>query len=186
MDEELIRNLGPLGALAGVWEGDQGVDIAPTPGGPVESLFREHLVMEPFGPVKNREQSLFGLRYSTTVWRLGEDDAFHEELGYWLWDASNRQVIRTFMVPRGVCVMAGGEVEPDARCFQLTAEAGSVTYGALSNPFLKKSANTDAYEVTITINDDGSFSYAEDTILNFEPLGEIFHHTDGNTLRRVG
>ena len=111
MDKELIRNLGPLGALAGVWEGDQGVDIAPTPGGPVESRFREHLVMEPFGPV---------------------------------------------------------------------------TYGALSNPFLKKSANTDAYEVTITINDDGSFSYAEDTILNFEPLGEIFHHTDGNTLRRVG
>ena len=183
--EDIIRNLGPLGPLAGIWEGDRGIDIAPTPDGPVESRFREHLVLEPFGPVNNREQAMYGLRYATTAWRLGEDDAFHEELGYWLWDPANRQVLRTFMVPRGVCVMAGGQVEPDARSFRLAAEAGSSTYGALSNPFLHRTANTDAYTVTITINDDGSFSYEEDTILNFEPLGEIFHHTDGNTLRRV-
>ncbi len=51
-EEEIIRNLGPLAPLAGVWEGDQGVDLAPTPNGPVESKFREHLVLEPLGPVK--------------------------------------------------------------------------------------------------------------------------------------
>jgi len=90
------------------------------------------------------------------------------------------------MVPRGVCVMAGGEVAPAARSFRLVAEVGSETYGALSNPYLHKTANTDSYEVTITINDDGSFTYEEDTVLNFTPLGEIFHHTDCNTLRRVG
>jgi hypothetical protein len=151
----------------------------------VELKFREHLVLEPFGPVMNREQALYALRYSTTAWRLGEDEAFHEELGYWLWDPANQQVLRTFMVPRGVCVMAGGLVAPTARSFRLVAEVGSETYGALSNPFLHRTANTDAYEVTITINDDGSFSYEEDTVLNFTPLGEIFHHTDRNTLNKV-
>lgn len=185
-DAELIQNLGPLGPLAGIWEGDQGLDIAPTPDGTAESRFREHLVLEPFGPVNNREQALYALRYATTAWRLGEDDAFHEELGYWLWDAHHKQVMRSFMVPRGVCVMAGGDVEPDARSFQLVGIDGSDVYGTLSNPFLHQSANTDRYEVTITINDDGSFSYEEDTILNYEPLGRIFHHKDSNTLRKVG
>jgi hypothetical protein len=185
MDAELIEKLGPLGPLAGTWEGDQGIDIAPTPNGAVESHFRERMVLDPFGPVSNREQDLYALRYSTTAWRIGEDEAFHEELGYWLWDPANCQVIRTFMVPRGVCVMAGGRVEPGARSFRLAAEAGSEVYGALSNPFLYRSANTDHYEVTVTLNDDGTFSYEEDTVLNFAPLDKIFHHTDGNTLSRV-
>lgn len=182
---ELIAKLGPLGPLAGTWEGNQGIDLAPTPGGPAESRFRERLVLEPFGPVENREQELFGLRYSTTAWRLGEEDAFHEELGYWLWDAADGQVLRTFVVPRGYCVMAGGCVEPDAREFTLSADVGSDTYGVLSNPYLQRTANTDHYEVTITINGDGSFTYREDTVLNFTPLGEEFHHTDQNTLRKV-
>jgi len=65
--EEKIRNLGPLAPLVGVWEGDEGIDIAPTPEGPAESRYREHLVLEPFGPVKNREQHLYALRYSTTA-----------------------------------------------------------------------------------------------------------------------
>jgi hypothetical protein len=46
------------------------------------------------------------------VWRLGETDPFHEELGYWLWDADAGQVLRCFMVPRGVTVIAGGKDEP--------------------------------------------------------------------------
>ncbi len=183
--DELISNLGPLGPLAGVWQGDTGVDIAPTPNGSVESHFREHLVLEPFGPVNNREQVLYGLRYSTTAWRLGEQESFHEELGYWLWDAVNGQVMRAFLVPRGVAVMAGGNVAAQAREFRLTAEGGSATYGALSNPFLLASANTDAYEVTVTMHADGSFSYVEDTVLSFKPLGQTFHHTDRNTLTRV-
>jgi len=82
--------------------------------------------------------------------------------------------------------MAGGEVAPDARQFRLTAEVGSETYGALSNPFLHRTANTDCYEVTITIHADGRFSYEEDTVLNFEPLHQVFHHTDRNTLSKIG
>ena len=64
-------------------------------------------MLDPFGPEHNHAQVLYGLRYSTTAWRLKEESPFHEELGYWLWDPAEKQVMRCFMVPRGVTVIAG-------------------------------------------------------------------------------
>ncbi|MDR4484343.1 MAG: heme-binding beta-barrel domain-containing protein [Nitrospirales bacterium] len=52
---------------------------------------------------------LYGLRYSTVAWPLIQEQPFHEEVGYWLWDAATQQVMRCFMVPRGVLVNAGGD-----------------------------------------------------------------------------
>ena len=84
MDEN-VKQLGPLARLAGTWEGDQGLDIAPGAARDImETRFRERAVFEPMGCVDNHEQKLWALRYSTKAYRLGEDDAFHEELGYWL------------------------------------------------------------------------------------------------------
>ena len=96
MSEEDLKNLGPLGPLLGTWEGDKGDDIAPDDDRTkVENnKYRERMVFEPTGLVENHDQSLYGLRYSTTAWRLGEDDPFHEELGYWMWDAEAGTVIR--------------------------------------------------------------------------------------------
>ncbi len=51
---------------------------------------------------------------------------FHEELGYWLWDAQAKQVLRCFMVRRGVTVIAGGTAEPDARAFRLTGKPSTL------------------------------------------------------------
>ena len=180
MDNDLIDNLGPLGPMAGNWEGDQGVDLAPTPNGPVESKFREHMVLTPFGPVKNRSQVLYGLRYSTMAWRIGDADPFHEEVGYWLWDPGEQEVRRCFFVPRGVAVIAGGQVSPDSKHFRLAAESGSSTNGVLSSRFLDASARVQRYEIAVNIHSDGSFSYTEDTVLDF--LGDQFHHTDENRL----
>jgi hypothetical protein len=39
-------------------------------------------MFKPFVPVNNHEQQLYGLRYATMAWRLGEDAAFHEDAGY--------------------------------------------------------------------------------------------------------
>ncbi len=77
-----IKNLGPLATLAGVWEGDKGDDKAPDEDRTlvVNNLFRERIVLEPIGEVNNHEQSMYGLRYSSTAWRIGEDDSFHEEV----------------------------------------------------------------------------------------------------------
>lgn len=186
MDQAILRQLGPLAPLAGTWEGEKGQDVAPSDDrGTEHNAFRERLTFEPFGPVANHEQVLYGLRYGTTAWRIGEDDPFHEETGYWLWDANAKLVMRAFIVPRGVAVLAGGHAEPDAKSFRMAADVGSETFGICSNPFLDEEFKTVRYELEVTIHDDGSFTYAEDTQLRMKGRTDLFHHTDTHTLRRV-
>jgi len=184
ISSDIVANLGPLAGLAGSWQGDKGIDTSPGRDGAVETKFREQMSFEPVGPVVNGPQILYGLRYSTTAWPIGEDDAFHEELGYWLWDPKDKQVMRCFMVPRGVTMIAGGHAEPQARSFAMTASVGSETYGILSNPFLDKGFKTVAYQLNVYLNDDGSLVYDEDTQLQIHGQADIFHHTDSNTLVR--
>jgi hypothetical protein len=128
---------------------------------------------------------LYGLRYSTTAWRIGESTAFHEELGYWLWDPAAQQVLRCFVIPRGVTVIAGGNATADARTFSLAAQLGSPTYGICSNQFLDRNFRTVRYELTVTIHDENSFSYEEDSVLEIPGQAQPFHHRDRNTLKRA-
>jgi len=182
---EIISNLGPLASLAGIWEGDKGADIAPAKEGSHETHFRERITFEPLGPVVNGPQVLYGLRYTTIAWPLIQEQPFHEEVGYWLWDAARKQVMRCFIVPRGVVVNAGGISEPDAKEFFMAADAGSLVYGILSNPYLEQAAKTVRYELTVTIHEPWKFSYKEDTQLQIADRPEVFHHTDQNTMTRV-
>ncbi len=185
MSDEIIGKLGPLAALSGHWEGDAGVDISPVHGEAKKTRYREKVIFEPLGPVNNGPQELYGLRYSMTAWRLGETDAFHEELGYWLWDQANQQLLRCFMVPRGVLVNAGGDVEADSKNFHLSAEVGSETYGILSNKYLHESRKTLKYFLDVSIQGDNRFSYKETTQLWMPATESIFDHTDENTLIKV-
>ena len=182
-----LSTLGPLAGLLGVWEGDKGDDRAPDDDRvSVETnKFRERMEFEPTGRVDNHEQTLYGLRYKTTAWRLGADEPFHEELGYWLWDAARETVMRCFMVPRGVSVIAGGKVDAGAKSFELTAKLGSETFGICSNPFLDKEFRTESYWLKVCVLDGDTLSYEEDTRLRIKGQKDIFHHTDKNTLKRV-
>jgi len=184
-DEAILPHLGPLTALAGRWEGDSGIDVAPGRDGPVQTAYREQLRFEPVGPVINGPQLLYGLRYATTAWASGCDKPFHEEVGYWLWDADAGLVMRCFMVPRGVTINAGGEAVATATAFTLQATLGSNTFGILSSPFLDKAFRTVCYDLNIEVHDDGSFSYHEDTHLQIHGQDLIFHHTDSNKLQRA-
>lgn len=186
MDAKEMKQLGPLAALAGVWEGDKGADKAPSDDrGTEQNLFRERITFELIAPVRNHEQTLYGLRYATIAWRIGEADPFHEEVGYWLWDAAEQQVLRCFIVPRGVALIAGGTAEATATSFTLVAEAGAGTYGICSNRFLDREFKTVRYELTVRILDGNRFHYKEDTQLRMAGKEELFHHTDENTLTRV-
>jgi hypothetical protein len=180
--------LGPLAGLEGIWEGEKGTDTAPDDDRVSKEInkYRERMTFEPTGLVENHDQRLSGLRYTTTAWRVGADDPFHEELGYWLWDAEARQVLRCFMVPRGVTVIAGGTADADASAFELVAEVGSETYGICSNRFLDREFKTVRYELSFEKRDADTIHYHEDTVLKIQGQDELFHHTDENTLTRVG
>ncbi|MGI9290083.1 MAG: heme-binding beta-barrel domain-containing protein [Gammaproteobacteria bacterium] len=183
-----IENLGPLAPLAGIWEGDKGTDVAPDDDRVSEEInkYRERILLEPIGDVENHEQLLYGLRYSTLVWRIGADEAFHEEVGYWLWDAANKQVIKSFVVPRGYTVMAGGTAKVNAKKFSMVADLGSETYGICSNQWLANEFKTTRFELNIEVHDNDSWSYDEDTVIEIKGVAEPFHHRDQNTLQRVG
>lgn len=181
-----LTKLGPLAGLVGTWEGEKGLDVSfhHADGDVGDTVYREKITFNPFGPVDNGSQQLFGLDYRMAAWRGDEVDPFHTEIGYWLWDPRDRQVTRCFLVPRGTMVLAGGTCDADATTFTMTAEVGAESYGILQNPYLVMRARTVHYEVTITVEGD-TFTYSEDTVLDMAGRSELLHHTDGNTLRRV-
>jgi hypothetical protein len=180
-------DLGPLAPLAGTWEGDQGLDVAYSndEGKLLEIPYRERTVLNPFGPVDNGAQQLFGLDYRMAAWKETQEDPFHTEVGYWLWDAAANQVTKCFIIPRGSSIQAGGPATPGATSFQLTANVGSEIYGILSNQFLAKAARSTAYAVTITVGPDGSFAYTQTTSIEHARWPQMIAHTDRNVLHRV-
>jgi hypothetical protein len=181
-----LTKLGPLAGLVGTWKGDQGVDVAyqHAKGKIGETPYRERATFSAFGPVDNGTQCLYGLDYRMAAWRADEEDPFHTEVGYWLWDAAEGQVLRCFLVPRGAMVLAGGDATADATSFTLRATCGSEEYGILSSHYLAKQARTSEYSCTITIDGD-TFSYESDTVVDVVAYGSTVHHTDRNTLKRV-
>jgi hypothetical protein len=86
----------------------------------------------------------------------------------------------------GITILAGGEATPDAKNFTMTAEAGHKLYGIGENKYLAERASSTKYEVTVTINDDGTWSYEETTALRMAVMGDVFAHTDRNTMHRIG
>ncbi len=179
---------GPLAGLIGTWEsGWDGVDVSyhNDDGKLNETIFRERTSFVPFGPVENGEQLLYGLDYRTAAWRNDETNPFHTEIGYWMWDARDHQLLRCFLIPRASALIAGATVEPDATSFHLRAVLGSNTYGILSNQYLDAVAQTTRYDVSVTIG-DGTFSYDETTIVEHRKWPTAIAHTDRNTLKRVG
>jgi hypothetical protein len=177
---------GPLARLIGEWEGDQGLDVSfhNVAGQVRETKYRERVTMEAFGPVDNGAQRLYGLDYRMAAWRHGEDNPFHTEIGYWLWDAAAGEVMRCFMVPRGSTLLAGGAATPDAMTFSLEANIGTEVYGILSNKYLTARARTTKYVCKVSLEGD-AFTYDSCTTYVHGTGGEIAH-TDRNTLRRLG
>ena len=146
--------------------------------------YLEKCTMKPFGPVDNGDQHLYGLDYRSAMWRGDEENPFHTEVGYWLWDASSGEVVRGFVVPRGITVLAGGTAGADATAFTLLATRGGAQYCIGENKYLAEKASTLSYEVTVTVGGD-TWSYDETTVLQMREFDEPFAHTDHNTLRRV-
>lgn len=184
LDLDTLRNLGPLAALAGVWEG-KGLDTHPVAEGGEDERYRETMVFEPIDPQTNGPQLLYGLRYHVHVNKLDEVLTFHDQIGYWLWEPATKTLLQTLAIPRGQVAMAAGTAEPDARRFTVKATLGSPTAGITSAPFLHENFRTLEYSMTVTLNDDGTLTYEQDTVMQIAGRPEPFHHKDKNTLRRV-
>ena len=58
--------------------------------------------------------------------------------------------------------------------------------GICSNPFLEHAFRTDEFRIRVRINDNGTWTYEQDTILKIHGQDELFHHKDRNTLSKIG
>ena len=184
-DADTIAQLGPLRPLAGVWEGTKGTDEHPVAEGTERNEYVEHYDLQPIDPQTNGPQLFYGLRYHVHIVKPGEVETFHDQVGYWLWEPAAETVTLTIAIPRAQVVLAAGSAKADSKDFELTAAVGSEAYGILSNPFLNDAFRTLSFRMHVTANDDGTWSYEEDTVLVLPGRDDPFHHIDRNTLRRV-
>ena len=185
VDPETLANLGPLRRLAGIWEGQRGVDINPKADGPETRQYYERIEMQPIDPQANGPQLFYGLRYHLHVNTREEDIAFHDQVGYWLYEAATGLILQTLAIPRGQIAIASGHAEPDAKRLVVKATRGETEYGICSTSFLDLAFRTDAYQLTVDFHDDGSWSYVSDTTLMVKGRDEPFLHRDRNTLVKI-
>lgn len=185
IDVDTLANLGPLRALAGVWEGVKGFDINPDADAPRRQDYVEHIELQPIDPQSNGPQLLYGLRYHAHMVKPGEVETYHDQVGYWLWEPATGMLLHSLTIPRGQIVLAGGQAAADATQFEVNATRGSTEYGICSQPFLEHAFRTDAFKMVVTLNANDTWSYFEDTVLQVRGRPDPFHHTDRNTLVRV-
>jgi hypothetical protein len=185
VDVDTLKNLGPLAAMAGIWEGPRGLDVKPKAEGPKKQAYVERIELQPIDPQTNGPQLFYGLRYHQHVVKPSQVKTYHDQIGYWLWEPATGTLIQTLTIPRAQVVMAVGKTSADARSFELVATLDDESYGIRSTPFLQYAFKTTEYRIKVSIHDNGTWSYDEDTVLMIRGSNEPFHHTDRNTLTRI-
>ena len=185
VDPDTLANLGPLTRLAGIWQGTRGVDVNPKAEGPERRQFIERIEMQPIDPQANGPQLLYGLRYHVHIVASDEDSTFHDQIGYWLYEPRTGLIMQSLTIPRGQTALAAGRAEGEDRIV-VRAERGVPGYGISSTDFLEWAFRTDVYELEVTFNPDGGWSYVSTTVLQVRGRPDPFQHIDRNTLKKVG
>ena len=185
VDPDTLANLGPLRALAGVWTSDKGVDVNPKADGADVQAYVDRMELQPIDPQTNGPQLLYGLRYHQHVVKPGEIEAYHDQIGYWLWEPATGMIYQTLAIPRAQVALAIGEAAPDAQEFEVVAKRGTTLNGIASGPFLEEAFKTVHYRIKVTVHPDGRWSYDETTLLEIKGRTEPFEHRDAATLVKI-
>lgn len=178
---------GPLANLIGTWKGDKGLDVAPAPSGCEENPYCETITYVAVGDVTNaKSQKLAVIRYQQIVRRKSDDEIFHDETGYWMWDADNNIIMHSLVIPRSVCVLAGGgwtgnECQGKNIEIYVSAKLNDPDWGILQSPFMRNKVKTVEFRHKISVNNE-KLVYSETTVL--EIYGKTFEHIDHNELLR--
>jgi hypothetical protein len=173
----------PFDLLLGTWQGDKGLDIAPEPDGTETNPYYETITFSKTSDVENAESEyLFVVQYQQVVRRKSTGKIFHDQSGYWMWNAKENMLMHSFSIPRGVCVLAKGEMEKDQNnlVLEVSATAGDDNFGIIQSQFMQENAKTSSFKQKLVLK-DGVLTYSQTTIL--EIYGKIFEHTDDNILK---
>ena len=177
---------GPLAQLIGKWIGTKGLDRAPDINAePDEHTYTDELTFTIAGAAENaEEQELVAVKYHHVVRKNKNGLIFHDQIGHWLYEPSTGLIMHSLTIPRGVCVLAGGDIseKEDEMTFSVKAEAGSETFGIIQSPFMLEKAKTTAFQMQMTLTEN-ALSYKQVTSLFI--YGKDFKHVDQSVLQRV-
>ena len=177
---------GPLAQLIGKWVGKKGLDTAPdAEANPDKTEFTDEIVFTVSGPAENaEEQNLVSIKYHHVVRKLENGCVFHDQIGHWLYEKNTNIIMHSLSIPRGVCLLAGGEYkeESGSSIFDVEAKADRPTYGIIQSPFMLEKAKTEAFKMSMTVIGD-ELSYRE--VVSLHIYGKEFEHTDESKLFRV-
>ncbi|MEN8123657.1 MAG: heme-binding beta-barrel domain-containing protein [Bacteroidota bacterium] len=187
MPNEKTADYGPLELLFGTWKGDKGIDFAPEPDEDATSDYYETITFERAGDVDNADEQVLAIaRYHISVRRKKNDETFHDQVGYWLWDKENKTIMNSLTIPRGLCVLAGGMFDfKKGKNSQVTFNVAAKLdeeWGITQSPFMRDNAKTLEFSQKLTVSNE-VLSYSQTTVLDI--YGRIFNHTDENTLKKV-
>ena len=185
MSETAEVDYGPLAELIGTWNGDKGLDVAPDPDGKEDNPYYETITYTEGGDLNNAEsQVLSVVHYRQIVKRKSNDEIFHDETGYWLWDSREKVLMHTLVIPRAVCLIAGTNYveqrnENGDLIIEVAASLDDPDWNIVQSPFMMKNARTTSFHQKITVG-NGKMHYRETTMLDI--YGKVFEHTDENQL----
>jgi hypothetical protein len=185
-EKQIPVDYGPLTNLIGNWQGDKGLDVAPEPKGSETHPYYESIFFEAIGDVTNaEEQTLAVVHYRQIVTRKIDDEVFHDETGYWMWDEVSQTVMHSLTIPRGLALLAGGQYSSSGQnaeiVLEVSAKIDDPDWSIVQSPFMQDKAKTIAFKHEVVIGKD-KLRYAETTTLDI--YGRIFEHTDTNELTR--
>ena len=185
MNETNDLNFGLLKGLIGVWTGEEGVDVAPEPDGAENNPYFETITYSALGGVTNAEsQNSAVVHYRQIVKRKSDGEVFHDETGYWMWDAAAKIVMHSLVIPRAVCVLAVGKCtgeQDDDGCaiIEIAAKIDDARWKNIQSPFMEENARTIEFRHRV-VGGDGKLSYSETTMVDI--YSKTFEHTDQNEL----
>lgn len=100
---------------------------------------------------------------------------FHDQRGYFIYDAKNQMVYNSFCVPRTTCITAEGAAGNNMTLI-------APPRGFAESTYMTDKASTTGFSMDIKIEGD-TLIYSQNTLLDI--YGKSLSHTDGSTLIRV-
>lgn len=177
---------GPLAQLLGKWIGNKGLDRAPDINAdPDENTYTDELTFTIAGFTENaEEQELVAVKYHHVIRKNENGRIFHDQIGHWIYEAETGLIMHSLTIPRGVCLLAGGDVKQNGNqtVFSVKATSGDDSFGISQSPFMLEKAKTTAFQMQLSV-DSNELSYKQTTSLFI--YGKDFEHVDQSTLQRV-
>ena len=164
---EDIKN--PLVNLIGVWKGEMGIDKAPKPEEDENNPYYEVLTIKPVDiEIENaEEQELLSVRYNQVIREKSNNKVSHSETGYWIWDKNENTIMNSFSIPRGVSVLAGGEVKliSNELKFSVSVVKNDTKWGIVQSPFMMEKAKTLSFSREFILSNN-KLVYTQEMVLD--------------------